>query len=53
MHLDMVRRRSSEQGIRHEILTGLVSDKDGEAQISTAMRAPSGVSAPLMRRWHG
>ena len=27
-----------EQGIRQEILTGLVSDKGGEAQISTAMR---------------
>jgi hypothetical protein len=27
-----------EQGIRQEILNGLVSDKGGEAQISTAMR---------------
>jgi hypothetical protein len=27
-----------DQGIRQEILTGLVSDKGGEAQISTAMR---------------
>jgi len=28
----------NEQGIREEILIGLVSDKGGEAQISTAMR---------------
>jgi len=35
----------TEQSIREEILAGLIADKDGEAQISTAMRVLTGIIA--------